>query len=61
MLWAMAITARVMAPSPRWPRMALTKVRYRGLSKNTTRLYLLAGFANLVRCKQYLLAQGQCA
>lgn len=33
-----------------------SKVRYRGLSKNTTRLYLLAGFANLVRCKQYLLA-----
>jgi IS5 family transposase len=32
------------------------KVCYRGLAKNTTRLYLLAGFANLIRCKEYLLA-----
>ena len=32
------------------------KTRYRGLAKNTARLYMLAGFANLIRCKQYLLA-----
>jgi len=37
------------------------KVRYRGLEKNTARLYLLAGFANLIRCKRYLLIWGQCA
>lgn len=33
-----------------------SKTRYRGLAKNTARLYMLAGFANLIRCKQYLLA-----
>lgn len=33
-----------------------SKTRYRGLAKNTTRLYLLAGLANLVLCKRYLLA-----
>ena len=32
-----------------------SKTRYRGLAKNTGRLYMLAGFANLIRCKQYLL------
>lgn len=32
-----------------------SKTRYRGLAKNTARLYMLAGFANLIRCKQYLL------
>jgi len=32
-----------------------SKTRYRGLAKNTRRLYMLAGFANLIRCKQYLL------
>jgi len=30
------------------------KVRYRGLKKNTNRLYLLAGFANLLRVKTLL-------
>lgn len=33
-----------------------SKTRYRGLAKNTERLYLLAGFANLVTCKRYLLS-----
>lgn len=33
-----------------------SKTRYRGLAKNTERLYLLAGFANLITCKRYLLA-----
>ncbi|WP_019606583.1 transposase, partial [Teredinibacter turnerae] len=33
-----------------------SKTRYRGLTKNTVRLYLLAGFANLVTCKRYLLS-----
>lgn len=32
-----------------------SKTRYRGLAKNTARLYMLAGFANLIRCKPYLL------
>ena len=32
-----------------------SKTRYRGLAKNTARLYMLAGFANLIRCKKYLL------
>jgi len=31
------------------------KVRYRGLHKNTNRLYLLAGFTNLLRVKQKLM------
>jgi IS5 family transposase len=31
------------------------KVRYRGLAKNTNRLYVLAGFANLLTCKKFLL------
>ena len=31
------------------------KVRYRGLEKNTNRLYLLAGFANLLRAERYLV------
>lgn len=30
------------------------KVRYRGLQKNTNRLYLLAGFSNLIRVKTLL-------
>jgi IS5 family transposase len=33
------------------------KVRYRGLAKNTNRLYVLAGFANLLTCKKFLLTQ----
>jgi len=31
-----------------------SKVRYRGLEKNTNRLYMLAGFANLLRAEKYL-------
>ena len=31
-----------------------TKVRYRGLAKNTNRLYMLAGLTNLVRSYKYL-------
>ena len=31
-----------------------SKVRYRGLKKNTNRLYLLAGFNNLLRVKSLL-------
>lgn len=31
-----------------------SKVRYRGLQKNTNRLYLLAGFSNLIRVKTLL-------
>jgi len=31
-----------------------SKVRYRGLAKNTNRLYLLAGFANLLKVKTLL-------
>ena len=30
------------------------KVRYRGLEKNTNRLYLLAGFTNLLRAEPYM-------
>lgn len=30
------------------------KVRYRGLAKNTNRLYLLAGFTNLLRAEPYM-------
>lgn len=33
-----------------------SKVRYRGLAKNTQRLCLLAGFTNLLIEKKYLLA-----
>ena len=32
------------------------KPRYRGLAKNTQRLALLLGFANLVRAEQHLAA-----
>ncbi len=32
------------------------KVRYRGLNKNTNRLFCLAGFANLITCKKMLMA-----
>lgn len=32
------------------------KVRYRGLAKNTNRLYVLSGLANMLRCQKYLLA-----
>jgi len=38
-----------------------SKVLYRGLAKNTNRLYVLAGLANLLRSQKYLLALGQCA
>lgn len=31
-----------------------SKVRYRGLEKNTNRLYLLAGFTNLLRAERYM-------
>jgi len=31
------------------------KVRYRGLEKNTNRLYLLAGFTNLLRAERYMV------
>ncbi len=41
-------------------QLGYNKVRYRGLKKNTNRLYLLAGFNNLLRVKS-LLAWGQCA
>ena len=33
-----------------------SKVRYKGLGKNTNRLYLLAAFTNLLTCKKYLMA-----
>ncbi|MCX2835437.1 transposase, partial [Microbulbifer thermotolerans] len=33
-----------------------SKIRYRGLAKNTNRLYVLSGLANLLRCQKYLLA-----
>jgi len=33
-----------------------SKVRYRGLSKNTKRLHLLAAFTNLMIGEKYLLA-----
>jgi hypothetical protein len=32
----------------------LTSGVYRGLEKNTNRLYLLAGFTNLLRAEKYL-------
>jgi transposase, IS5 family len=32
------------------------KVRYRGLEKNTNRLYLLAGFTNLLKAEKYMTA-----
>jgi IS5 family transposase len=37
-------------------RFGYNKVRYRGLAKNTNRLYVLAGFANLLRAEKYLPA-----
>ena len=37
-------------------RFGYAKVRYRGLAKNTQRLTLLLGFANLMRAEQYLAA-----
>lgn len=33
-----------------------SKVRYRGLAKNSTRLHLLAALTNLLICEKYLLA-----
>ena len=33
-----------------------SKVRYKGLEKNTNRLYVLAGLSNLLRSQKYLLA-----
>ncbi|MCX2832616.1 IS5 family transposase [Microbulbifer thermotolerans] len=33
-----------------------SKIRYLGLAKNTNRLYVLSGLANLLRCQKYLLA-----
>ncbi len=33
-----------------------SKVRYRGLEKNTNRLYLLAGFTNLLKAEKYMTA-----
>jgi len=36
------------------------KVGYRGLAKNTERLYWLNGFTNLLRCRRWL-AWGDCA
>ena len=35
-------------------RFGYAKVRYRGLCKNTQRLALLLGFANLMRAERYL-------
>ena len=32
------------------------KVRYRGLEKNTNRLYCLAGFTNLLRAEKYMIS-----
>ncbi len=37
-------------------RFGYSKVRYRGLAKNTNRLYLLAGFTSLLRAEKYLPA-----
>ena len=37
-------------------RFGYAKVRYRGLAKNTQRLALLLGFANLMRAQRYLAA-----
>ncbi|MCY4529852.1 MAG: IS5 family transposase [Chloroflexi bacterium] len=37
-------------------RFGYAKVRYRGLTKNTQRLALLLGFANLMRAERYLAA-----
>jgi IS5 family transposase len=31
------------------------KVRYRGLAKNTERLYILAGFSNMMMARKYLV------
>ncbi|MCX2784010.1 hypothetical protein OQJ46_13530 [Microbulbifer thermotolerans] len=33
-----------------------SKIRYRGLAKNTNRLYVLSGLANLLHCQKYLLS-----
>ena len=37
-------------------RFGYAKVRYRGLAKNTQRLMMLLGFANLMTAEQYLAA-----
>ena len=37
-------------------RFGYAKVRYRGLAKNTQRLMMLLGFANLITAEQYLAA-----
>ena len=36
-----------------------SRVRYRGLAKNSVRLHVLAGFSNLMMARKYLVAQGQ--
>ena len=38
-----------------------SKVRYRGLAKNTNRLHVLAAFSNLMMARNYLPTQGWCA
>ncbi len=50
-----SIRAKVEHPFHRIKRMfGYAKVRYRGLAKNKNRLYLLAGFTNLLRAERYL-------
>jgi IS5 family transposase len=51
-----SMRAKVEHPFHRIKRMfGYAKVRYRGLAKNTNRLYMLAGFTNLLRAEPYLL------
>lgn len=52
-----SMRAKVEHPFHRIKRMfGYSKVRYRGLAKNKNRLYLLAGFTNLLRAEPYLPA-----
>jgi IS5 family transposase len=51
-----SMRAKVEHPFHRIKQMfGYAKVRYRGLAKNTNRLYVLAGFTNLLRAERYLV------
>jgi IS5 family transposase len=52
-----SVRARVEHPFRRIKiQFGYSKVRYRGLSKNTSRLTILAAFSNLLTCQKHLLA-----
>lgn len=58
--WAKDLTCALVVHAVREPLIkrifGYSKVRYRGLAKNAERLHVLAGFTNLLKSKDYLLA-----